>query len=353
MSADPQRWRFVNWVTNGKQPGQRWAYFRTKETGHIRLNGEPGSPEFLRGYADALDLRARLVAGKPAPTDDDSVAWLVDQYLKSVEFKALADSSQVDYCRTGDLIKDQLGDQPFRHITRKMIRTARDDYGETVRKANKFAAVLSLIYGWAQQCELVADDFNPAAGLKKLKRKGGDREYVCWSDQEVAWLLDAAPLAVQTPVLIALYSGQRREDVATMTWQQDQGDLLRVRTSKTRALIDLPCHPVLRAHLDRVRKEAKVVSLAGPIVLSAAGTAMTVNQMSGQLRRQVEKHPRIPNNRSFHGLRYAAAARMEEGGATVAAIEAVLGHRTFRMALKYASARRRAAEGVAAMKGEG
>jgi integrase len=74
--------------------------------------------------------------------------------------------------------------------------------------------------------------------------------------------------------------------------------------------------------------------------------------MSGQLRRQVEKHPRIPNNRSFHGLRYAAAARMEEGGATVASIEAVLGHRTFRMALKYASARKRAAEGVAAMKGE-
>jgi integrase len=53
----------------------------------------------------------------------------------------------------------------------------------------------------------------------------------------------------------------------------------------------------------------------------------------------------------MHGLRYAAAARMEEGGATVAAIEAVLGHRTFRMALKYASARRRAAQGVAAMKG--
>jgi integrase len=69
------------------------------------------------------------------------------------------------------------------------------------------------------------------------------------------------------------------------------------------------------------------------------------------VRRVVERHPRIPNNRSMHGLRYAAAARMEEGGATVAQIESVLGHRTFRMALKYASARRRAAGGIAAMKG--
>jgi hypothetical protein len=36
----------------------------------------------------------------------------------------------------------------------------------------------------------------------------------------------------------------------------------------------------------------------------------------------------------------------------VAAIAEVLGQRTFRMAMKYASGRKRAAEGVAAMKGE-
>jgi hypothetical protein len=66
--------------------------------------------------------------------------------------------------------------------------------GEQVR------AMASIIYGFAQQCDLVPDGFNPAAGLKKLKRKGGVREYVPWSDQEVAWVLAAAPLHVQTPV---------------------------------------------------------------------------------------------------------------------------------------------------------
>ena len=48
-------------------------------------------------------------------------------------------------------------------------------------------------------------------------------------------------------------------------------------------------------------------------------------------------------------LRYAAASRMEEGGASVAQIEAVLGHRTFAMALKYATQRLRAKAGVEAM----
>jgi hypothetical protein len=35
-----------------------------------------------------------------------------------------------------------------------------------------------------------------------------------------------------------------------MTWQQWQGDEVRARTSKTQALIDMPCHPVLKAHLE-------------------------------------------------------------------------------------------------------
>lgn len=348
MTADPLRLKFVNF-SDGKT-GKRYYYFRSKETGRIPLKGQPGTSEFTLSHGAALELRERIRAGKPA-TDEAHLAWLIDHYLLSAEYLALSDSTQLDYSRTCDLIKDQLGDQPFRFITRSMIRTAREDYADTTRKANKFVTMLSGLYGWAQQGETVPDGFNPAAGLKKLKRKGGVREYVPWSDQEIAWVLADAPLAVQTPMLIALYTGQRREDVANMTWQQDQGEFLRVRTSKTRALIDLPCHPVLRAHLDRVRTASKVVSLTGPIVLSDAGKPYSVNAMSGQLRRQVERHPRVPNNRSFHGLRYAAAARMEDGGATVAAIGEVLGQRTFRMAMKYASGRKRAAEGVAAMKG--
>jgi integrase len=51
-----------------------------------------------------------------------------------------------------------------------------------------------------------------------------------------------APHAL-TPMMIALYTGQRRADCRTMSWQQWQGDLVRVRTAKTHQLIDMPCHP--------------------------------------------------------------------------------------------------------------
>jgi hypothetical protein len=54
-----------------------------------------------------------------------------------------------------------------------MLKAVRDDYADTARKANKVTAMLSALYSWAQQGQLVPDGFNPAAGLKKLKRKGG------------------------------------------------------------------------------------------------------------------------------------------------------------------------------------
>jgi hypothetical protein len=53
-------------------------------------------------------------------------------------------------------------------------------------------------------------------------------------------------------------------------------------------------------------------------------------------------HRRKPVDRSIHGLRYMAGADLEEAGCTVAEIEAVLGHHTFKMAMKYASQRLRA-----------
>jgi integrase len=161
----------------------------------------------------------------------------------------------------------------------------------------------------------------------------------------------AAPAHVRTPLMIALYTGQRREDVAAMNWNQWQGDIIRVRTSKTRQFLDIACHPQLRSYLDQLRKSSKVVALGGAIALTEQGVPFTVNGLSGAIRRVVEKLEAIPGARSMHGLRYAAGSRMAEGGATHEQIAEVLGHRTFKMALKYAGQRLRAQRGVAAMEG--
>ncbi|OWV34381.1 hypothetical protein B5C34_13550 [Pacificimonas flava] len=45
-------------------------------------------------------------------------------------------------------------------------------------------------------------------------------------------------------------------------------------------------------------------------------------------------------DRSMHGLRYAAAGRLEAAGCTVVECTSVLGHRAYQMALKYMAQRR-------------
>lgn len=310
--------------------GIYWRFRRGKLD--VPLPGGPGDPDFHARYAELLAETER----KPTAVSADSFGWLVDRYRKSPEFKGLSDSTQLDYDRTLDLIKAELGGQPYRHTTRLMIKTVQADYAATPRKAHKIKQMVSRLYGWADEMELVKEGFNPAAKISKTKTKGGANEIVVWSDFEVAAYLKVAGPHAQTPVLLALYTGQRRQDIVTMTWQQFQGGTIRVRQSKTRTLIDIPCHPTLRKHLEGLK--------ATGIQICTNGEGLpypTADAMSGVVRRVVESCDAIPNNRSMHGLKYAAGSALEEVGCTIGEIQSVLGNRTYQMAMKYATQRRR------------
>jgi predicted transcriptional regulator len=114
-----------------------------------------------------------------------------------------------------------------------------------------------------------------------------------------------------------------------------------VRQSKTKELLDIPCHPVLRAHLSGLKRRGV------QICTNVEGLPYrTANALSGVVRRVVQGCDAIPDNRSMHGLKYAAGARMEEAHCTIGQIISVLGNRTYQMAVKYATQRRRAGEAV-------
>jgi len=319
--------------------GGRYWRFRHRLIGDVPLPGSPDSAEFHIKYGQLLQQIGRPVV----EVNQRSFAWLTKQYAKSVEFKRLSDPTQTDYQATLDLIDRDLGDQEFRITTRAMIKAVRDKYAAaTPRKAHKIKQMVSRLYGWAGENSYVPDDFNPARGIKELKPKGGAREITVWSDYEIDLFCSKCPPHVLTPVLLALYTGQRREDIVRMTWQQFQGGVVRVRQSKTHALLDIGCHSALRRHLEVLRSKAKGVV----ICTSIEGRAYTANSLSQALRRAVTMIEGMPADRSMHGLRYAAGSRMEEAGCTIAEIEAVLGHRTHAMAMKYASQRLRAKAAV-------
>lgn len=310
-------------------------YWRFRRNGHdTKLPGKPGDAEFHQAYA-------RLMAStEPKPkASRQSFAWLIKRYRESAEFNALAERTQDDYSDTLDLIDKEMGDQPYALTTRAMIKAVRDDYSKTPRKAHKIKQMVSRLYSWADEEELVPAGFNPASGLKKIKAKV--KPITPWSEEEISLFLARCEPFMRTPVMLALYTGQRREDVVNMTWKDYQERFIRVKQSKTGEPLDIACHPTLRDHLDAIKTR-----FDGKIARTADGKPFNANSLSAALNRAVESIAGMPH-RTLHGLRYAAAARMEEAGCTIVEITSVLGHRTYQMGMKYA-AQRRASESALA-----
>lgn len=317
--------------------GKYWQFRR----GALRckLPGTPGQAIFAKEYARLLALSEV----KPEKPDEESIKWLIDQYTESAEFKARRPHTRKDYEKVLAIVERELGSEPFAMTTPKMVKRVRDDlHATTPRQAEKVKALVSLLYAWAAQNDHVELGFNPATPIQKIKRRAEPIEP--WREVEIKRALGTAPLWLKTPLMLALYTGQRREDVVAMDWADYDGASIRVRQSKTDETLDIACHKDLRQHLEKVKTK-----FGGKIARTARGRPFTPNSLSQALRRFIgsEAMSGFPQNRSMHGLRYAAAARLDEAGCSVSETVAVMGHRTYQMALKY-MAQRRASEAATA-----
>lgn len=314
--------------------GRYWRFRR----GAVKsaLPGSPGDPEFHARYSELLGQSER----KGPEQDDSSMAWLISQYRASAEFGALRPLTRHDYDKSLDLISDEMGEEPFALIEYRVVKTLRDDYRETPRKAHKIKQMVSRLYSWAAENGHVEPGYNPAQHIRRLKVR--TKAITPWSEEEIAMFMEACPAWLKTAVMLALFTGQRREDVAAMEWPSFQGSFIRVKQSKTGEPLDIACHRELRKHLAAIKTR-----FGGPIARTAAGRPFTPNSLSQAIRRVVDNLDEMPKDRSIHGLRYAAAARLDEAGVSPVDAAAVLGHRTYQMAMKYLSQRKRSAAAIA------
>lgn len=315
--------------------GREYWYFRRGPL-QTALPGKPGDAAFHEKYAQLLGQ----AAGKPVEVRQDTVSALIAAYKASAEFDALRPPTQLDYGKTLDLIDRELGEYRYRLLTSTMVKTVRDDYAATPRKAHKIKQMVSRLYTWAQEEKRVKRGFNPAAEFKKLKTRA--TAITPWSEHEIALFLAHAPAHLKTVVLLALCTGQRAEDVVLMEWPAFQDEYIRVVQSKTGEPLDIACHKQLREHLKKVKTAFK-----GRIARAANGRPYTANAFAKALSDLGAKIPGWPGKRSPHGLRYAAAGRLEEAGVTPADAVSVMGHRTYQMAIKYLSQRKRSAAAMA------
>lgn len=301
--------RYVERRTD-RSGGERWYWHRR---GHK-----------LRRLPDELAARVVTVQQLNAAADNvapmelarrGSIAWVIQRYRDSDGYAALSPGTIRYYKRFLRDIESLGPTLPFESFTRRAVV----DFIETYEKRHQrrqAAAVLKNLFGIARYYGIVTTD--EVSGLRLKTTLPRDR---IWSDEEIARWLDVASHEdphMSTAFLLLQYSAQRPSDVLKMTWPQYSGSAIRLRQQKTGALLDVPTHPVLRAHLDTLPRSSTSLT-----IVTYRGRPVKYLQFNERFRRIAE---RAQIDAQARDLRRTAMVRMAEAGATVPQIASVSGH---------------------------
>lgn len=202
-----------------------------------------------------------------------------------------------------------------------------------------FARTASAAFGWAVQRGWL--DHSPATRMQKEIEHG---HLPTWTEEDVTLALAMLPEYLRRPVVLALYTGQRRGDLIAMPWSAYDGAKIRLVQEKTDQTMVLPAPPELRAELDYWRKRDPGGSR---ILTNKFGKPWRqAPNLSKQLGDALAKIEGFPPGRNIHGLRKLAATRLAEAGCTLHEIAAITGHQSLGMLQLYTKAvdQERAAE---------
>lgn len=305
-------------------------YFRRAGTKRTSLPGRPGSPEFMTAYHAALNDTPAPVASCKAP-ESGTIGKTVLDYLASVQFKRTKASSQAVTRSIMERFATKHGHRLIADLRRKHIEAIMGSMSETPAAANNMLRRLRMLINFA----IGHDDLNldPSKGIPFYT----EGTHHTWTDIELAQFEARWPLGTRqrTAYALALYTGQRRADVAHMTWRNYDGQSILVRQEKTGVELLIPVHADLRLALDAWPRSHVA------ILANKKGSGTSVHGFGGFMAEAIEKAG-LPPRCVLHGLRKAAARRLAEAGCTVHQIMAITGHKTLTEVERYTEAAQQA-----------
>lgn len=271
------RLKGINRITRKLASGKSVTYHYAWKGGP-RLEGEPGSPEFVASYN-------RAVTARRAPRNDLLIS-ILDRFEQSTEFADLAERTRKDYRRLIKIIELEFGDFPLAAIEDRRTRGEFLAWRErraikSRRQADYAFAVLARILSWAHNRGLVP--INPCERPGRLYRAARTKNV--WTDADEKAFHAKAPIHLRFPV----------------------GAPLRAALDAARA---------------RCKKENK--PLPATILATERGTAWTESGFRASWRKACIKSG--VTDFTFHDLRGTAVTRLAIAGATVPEIAAITGH---------------------------
>ncbi|MDH3579639.1 MAG: tyrosine-type recombinase/integrase [Hyphomicrobiales bacterium] len=300
----------VNTVTKRLADGTVKLYYYHRATGS-RLEGEPGSPEFLQSYAAA---ERTLVA-----RDQGTIAELIRGYSASPEFVKLADSTQREYRRMLRAIETEFGDMPLEAADDPRARGEFLEWRDKVakrgaREADNQLSVLSAILSWGVERGKVHQ--NVVRGFKRLYHS--DRSEKIWLSEHIRAFMASANRELQAALILALHTGQRQGDLLRLTWADYDGMQLALRQRKTGVPVVIPCTAALKRMLDGLPRRS-------PLILTTpTGRGWTTYHFRHRWADTAKKAG--IEGLHFHDLRGTAVTMLSEADCTPQQIAAITGH---------------------------
>lgn len=280
--------------------------------GGPRLEGEPGSPEFMASYNAAVGAKKEPPQGV--------LFSLLHGYQASSAFRdGISDRTRKDYVRQIKLIEAQYGDFPIGALADRRARGEflawRDRLALKSRRQADYAwQVLALVLSWAKDRGLIP--INPCERGGRVYR--GSRADKVWTDDDEAAFLRGAPNHLRLPLLMALWTGQRQGDLLRLPWSAYDGATIRLRQTKTATRVVIPVGAPLKVALDASLRRSPV------ILVNSDGQPWTGNGFRSSWRKAC-KAAGI-EGLTFHDLRGSAVTRLALANATVPEIASITGH---------------------------
>jgi integrase len=306
------RLKGVNSVRKKLATGELVTY-RYAWKGGPPLRGQPGTPEFIASYNDA-------VAQKVTPPRGTLLSVL-QQYQSSEAVRGLADSTRRNYVALITRIEKHFGDFPLSALTdprsRGIFKAWRDQIAASAgrRQADYAWTVLARVLSWSLDRGLTTT--NPCERGGRLYRGGGRAEKV-WTATDEAAFLERAPAHLHLPLLLALWTGQRQGDLLRLPWSAYDGTRIRLRQSKTGTPINVKVGAPLKATLDATPKRCPI------ILTNSDGKPWTSDGFRASWGKACKAAGVV--GVTFHDLRGTAVTRLALVGCTVAQIAALTGH---------------------------
>jgi site-specific recombinase XerD len=246
-----------------RKNGRRFYYYRRPGHPRCRLPGEPGSIEFLAAYQAALEQGPSLKISS-SRNRPGTIAWLVAEYLGSVDFAKRPASIQGKHRRNLEKFRIEHGERTVagldaERIERLQMRFLTATGGHAA--SNQWLDAIRDLFAFALRKKVIAA--SPAAQIKKLERPGeGHRT---WTVAEVDQFRAHYPVPHKARLALELMVrlGLRRSDVCRVGPHMIRNGVLHYTQHKNAkrnpVTLAVPIPDDLAAIIEATRRAAKVV----------------------------------------------------------------------------------------------